>query len=437
MKRGLIFLVDDDADLLAAAADWLDASGFAVHAFDRAEPALAAVANEAPDVLVTDLRMPGMDGMALLDRLREGWPDLPVIVITGHGDVPQAVRAMQAGAMDFLEKPYDADHFVTVLERAVAARRLRDEVAALRVLVSGGSAAVLGASPAVQAMRDRIAALAPLALSVLIVGETGSGKELAARALHSAGPRADGPFIALNCAAIPELLFEVEAFGHAEGAFPGAGLPRVGRIEAAEGGTLFLDEVEAMPLIIQAKLLRVLEDRAVTRLGENEPRSLDIRVMAAAKTDLTRDRAEGRFRDDLFFRLAEADLRVPPLRARGGDAALLFQHFARLAAARYGRQITGLSTAEAKALADQAWPGNVREIKALAERVALGLDDLAGARSLPEGEGLTDRVAAFEAREIRAALDRAGGNTAKAALLLDVPRRTLADKMARLGFKDS
>jgi two-component system, NtrC family, C4-dicarboxylate transport response regulator DctD len=436
MKRGLIYLVDDDADLLASVTDWLDASGFAAQAFDRAEDALAAVAAVEPDVLVTDLRMPGMDGFALLERLRGGWPDLPVIVITGHGDVPQAVRAIRSGAQDFLEKPYDADHFVTVLDRAVAQRGLHRELNRLRALVAGPGGAIIGESPAVMAMHARIAALAPLALSVLVIGETGSGKELAARALHAAGPHAAGPFVALDCAAIPEALFEVEVFGHAAGAFPNAGAARAGRIEAAQGGTLYLDEVEAIPPAIQPKLLRLLEERTVTRLGENTPRPINIRVMAAAKSDLSEDRAAGRFRDDLYFRLAEVDLPVPSLRARPGDAVLLFSHFAALAAARYGQTVPTLAAEAMQALQDRPWPGNVRELKALAERVTLGLETLDGARSGPEGEGLADRVAAFEAREIRAALARAGGSTAKAALLLDVPRRTLADKMARLGLRE-
>lgn len=431
LGRGHVLLVDDDADHNTAAADWLESCGFTVTAFLSAEPALAVLHAGTADVLLTDLRMPGLDGFALLTRARAEDPALPVIVMTGHGDVPQAVRAMRAGAEDFLEKPYHAEHLVAVLDRAIAGGRARRELGRLRATIAAGPDTILGQSPAAEALRTEITRLGPLDLAVLILGETGAGKERAARALHAESPRAAGPFIALNCAAIPEMLFEIEAFGHAGGAFPGAGPARAGRLEQAAGGTLFLDEIASMPPGIQAKLLRVLEERVVTRLGEDEPRPLDLRLLAASSPDPAAAQAEGRLRPDLYFRLAEVQLVVPPLRARPGDAVLLFSHFLHLAAQRSGRAAPHLPAEALATLETRFWPGNIRELKALAERVALGLETLDGSENLESGSGLAERVAAFEKREIRAALARVDGSIGRAAQMLDLPRRTLADKMAR------
>ena len=426
-----LFVVEDDDDHRAALCDLMQAAGYSAQGFDKAEAALAAL-SDPPDLMLTDLRMPGMDGLGLLRAVRAHHFDLPIILLTGHGDIGHAVQAIRAGAEDFLEKPYDAAHLIAVVSRALAASATRAEVGRLQqVLAERAEVTILGQSRAIRALRDRIAALAPLDVDVLISGETGTGKELAARALHAGGMRSDGPFVAINCAALPDAMAEIILFGHAAGAFPGATGARAGKLEAASGGTLMLDEVEAMAPSVQAKLLRALQDRTVERFGENGLRPLDLRVIATTKADL---RASEGFRTDLYYRLAGADLRAPPLREAGEDIPLIFAHYAQLAARRYGRADPLVTWGLEQTLRRRAWPGNVRELKAAAEAHALGLcivgEDAPG---LSEGT-LAERVAAFEAREIAAVLDRHRDNTLRAAEKLGLPRRTLNDKMRRYGL---
>lgn len=431
-----LFVVDDDADHLAAVCDLMGAAGHDVQGFGDAQSALAAVAHLPPDLILTDLRMPGMDGMGLLAALRAQGTDVPVIMLTGHGDVVHAVQAIRAGAEDFLEKPYDGVHLMMVIARALAARATRAEVGRLQsVLAEGAGTSLLGRSPAIARLRDRIEALAPLDVDVVITGETGTGKELVARALHAGSARARGPYVAVNCAALPEAMFESLMFGHAAGAFPGAGPARAGKIEAAMGGTLMLDEVEAMPLPLQAKLLRVLQERQVERLGEHDLRPVDLRVISTSKTDLRAASAEGGFRADLFYRLAGAELSTPRLGDMGDDIALIFAHYAQLAARRYGRPDPEVPYGLRRALQRRAWPGNVREIKAAAEAHALGLLEMRGDEAALPDATLADKLADFEAREIMAALARHRGNTVRAAQTLGLPRRTLNDKMRRLGLR--
>lgn len=428
-----LFVVDDDADHLAALCDLMQAAGHEASGFTSAASALAEL-DSPPDLLLTDLRMPGMDGMDLLLRIKALPIDLPVILLTGHGDVTHAVQAVRAGAEDFLEKPYDAAHLVAVVARALAARSTRAEVGRLQqILAEKADVTILGQSRAMKAFRERIAALAPLDLDVVITGETGTGKELAARALHAGSARAEGPFVAVNCAALPEPMVETIMFGHAAGAFPGAMEARPGKLEAAHGGTLLLDEVEAMPMAVQAKLLRVLQERAVERLGEHGLRPLDLRLVATSKTDLRQK--DSVFRQDLYFRLAGAELATPTLREAAEDIPLIFAHYAQLAARRYGRAEPDLSWPLQQALKKRVWPGNAREVKAAAEAHALGLFDARGeAVPTPSDGTLAERTAAFEAREIAAVLDRHRGNTLKAAETLGLPRRTLNDKMRRYGL---
>lgn len=430
-----LFVVEDDTDHLAALCDLMQAAGHEAEGFASGKAALDALAAEAPpDLLLTDLRMPGMGGLDLLQAVKALPLDLPVILLTGHGDVGHAVQAMRAGAEDFLEKPYDAAHLVAVITRAVAARATRAEVGRLQqVLVERAEKTILGESRAMRAFRDRISALAPLEVDVLITGETGTGKELAARALHAGSARANGPFVAVNCAALPDGMFETIMFGHRAGAFPGATEARPGKLESANGGTLLLDEVEAMPMPLQAKLLRVLQERAVERLGENGLRPVDIRVIATSKTDLRQ--ATESFRPDLYYRLAGADLVSPTLREVAEDIPLIFAHYAQLAARRYGRPDPDLPWALRQKLKKRVWPGNIREVKAAAEAHILGLLDLKPDDvRIVEAGSLADRVAAFEAREIAAVLDRHRGNTLRAAETLGLPRRTLNDKMRRYGL---
>ena len=436
MSARHVLLVDDDKEVREALGQTLELADL--------KPILAGSFIEAKDhiaksfsgVVVTDVRMPGKDGFQLLEFAQSVDRELPVILLTGHGDVGHAVQAVRAGAEDFLEKPYDAKHLVAVIGRALAARATRAEVGRLQqVLAEAADVTILGQSRAIQALRDRIAALAPLDVDVLITGETGTGKELAARALHAASPRSAGPFVAVNCAALPEAMFETIMFGHVDGAFPGAGKAKSGKLEASSGGTLLLDEVESMSPAMQAKLLRVLQDRAVERLGEHGLRALDLRVISTSKTDLRVAGQSGAFRPDLFYRLAGAELVTPSLREAGEDIALIFAHYAQLAARRYGRTDPDMGFGLQQHLKRRPWPGNVREVKAAAEAHALGLLELRAddVPTLPDLT-LTDRVAAFEAREIAAALDRHRGNTIRAAETLGLPRRTLNDKMRRYGL---
>ena len=435
-----LFVVDDDADHLAALCDLADAAGYGVSGFSTAAAALAACAAAPPAAMVTDLRMPGMDGIALVQAVQAQGLDVPIVLITGHGDVSHAVRAIQAGAEDFLEKPYDSQHLLSVLARVLQARADRRELARLRALVGAPDAPlILGESLAMTALRDRVALLGPLPVDVVITGETGTGKDVVARALHAASPRAAGPLQMVNCAALPEALFEIEMFGHVAGAFPGATIDRIGRIEASSGGTLVLDEIEGMPMALQAKLLRVLGERRVQRLGDPQDRPLDLRVITISKTDLREATHLGRFRADLFYRLAGAEIATPPLRQTSGDIVLLYTHFLALAADRHGRPVPEVGFSLRRDLLRRPWTGNVRELRSAAEAHALGLMGPAEARandavSLVEGS-LAERIATFEAREIAAVLGRCGANAQKAAQILQIPRRTLADKIRRYGLK--
>lgn len=432
----LVFVVDDDEDHRLAAADLIEAAGYRVMAFAGAAAALAALAEADPAVVITDLRMPGMDGLDLVSALKDHGGDHPVIVITGHGDVPQAVRAIRIGAEDFLEKPYNADHLLLVIGRVVAARATRAELR--RVKSRLACEEIVGDSPAIADLRAKVAALGLLDVNVVVTGETGTGKELVARSLHAGGPRGKHGFVALNCAALPESLFEIEMFGCVGGAFPGATVDKPGKLELASGGTLLLDEVDMMPPAVQAKMLRVLEENAVERLGENRLRPLDLRVIATSKVNLKSMVFSGGFRADLYYRLAGAEIETLPLRDVPGDIPLLFAAFASEAARRHGRALPEITIGLRARLLRRSWPGNARELRAVAERFVLGLgigDAAETGAEVKVAETLPERVAAFEAREIHAALAQCRGHTDRAADLLGLPRRTLNDKIKRLGIK--
>lgn len=432
MTAARIYIVDDDTDHLTALSDLVQTSGYEVRAFESATDLLSAMTDQ-PDMVISDLRMPGMDGIGLLRALRAQALEVPVVLLTGHGDVAHAVEAIRAGADDFMEKPYDSAHLLSVIRRVLEAQAARREVARLQhVLCERDKVSILGRSRAMRAFRDRIAALASVDLDVLITGETGTGKELAARAIHAGSARADGPFVALNCAALSETMAETVLFGHGAGVFAHDAEGRAGKLEAADGGTLMLDEVEMMSPAIQAKLLRVLQERSVERIGDTAPRALDIRVIATTKASL---RLMEGFRPDLYFRLAGTELATPTLREAGEDIPLIFAHYAQLAARRYGRPDPDLPWILQEKLKRLRWTGNVRELKANAEAFSLGLLELPQ-RAAPSSGLMTlaDRVAAFEAREIASVLDAHGGNTLRASETLGVPRRTLNDKMRRYGL---
>jgi two-component system, NtrC family, C4-dicarboxylate transport response regulator DctD len=442
-----LLIVEDDHLVRQSLAEWLHVVGMQVESAASADEAMTLVHTHMPELVLSDIRMPGRSGLELMQDLLALSPGLPVVLVTGHGDVPLAVQAMRDGAHDFLTKPYDPDHLLAVIRRGVASRRQQLELLALQHAAHNEtdlfSTRMLGASPAMVALRRDLRRLASLPLDIVLYGETGSGKDVAAQALHAASARAKGPFVALNCAAIPVDLAEGELFGHEEGAFTGAKGARPGRFEAAQGGTLFLDEIESMPLALQAKVLRVVQERQVERLGSTRPRAIDLRIIAAAKVDLRIAAGQERFRSDLYYRLAQAELTIPPLRARESDALALFEFFAAAAAGAQGMPLLQLAPPDRDAILTHPWPGNVRELKLVAERFAFGLIAGSGgvAALLQNGEpaknspDLNQRLDRFERVLITQALDAANGSISEAALALGIPRRTLGDRMSRLGIK--
>ncbi|SEB56844.1 two-component system, NtrC family, C4-dicarboxylate transport response regulator DctD [Pseudomonas saponiphila] len=431
-----VMVVDDEASIRSAVEQWLSLSGFSVQLFSRGEDCLAHLPKNFPGVILSDVRMPGISGLELLTQVQRLDPDLPIILLTGHGDVPMAVEAMRDGAYDFLEKPFSPDTLLSSLRRALDKRRLVLENRHLHQQADSRAkldATLLGASRALQTLRRQVLDLAALPVNVLIRGETGSGKELVARCLHDFGPRAGKPFVALNCAAIPEQLFEAELFGHESGAFTGAQGKRIGKLEYADGGTLFLDEIESMPLAQQVKLLRVLQEQKLERLGANQSIKVDLRVIAATKPDLLEEARAGRFREDLAYRLTVAELRLPPLRERREDIPQLYEHFARAAAERLGRSVAPLNGPQLSRLLSHDWPGNVRELANAAERQVLGLGE-PQADVLEAGPSLAAQQEAFEAQCLRAALTRHKGEIKAVLNELQLPRRTLNEKMQRHGL---
>jgi two-component system C4-dicarboxylate transport response regulator DctD len=447
MTEPAVLIVDDEDMVRTALEQWLRLSGFATTTAANAAEALALIDEVRPHVVLTDVRMPGLSGLDLLGAIAERNLPIEVILITGHGDVPMAVEAMRAGAFDFLQKPYVPDQLVRIISRAAEQARLKREVAELRRKLDGGetelATRLVGASRGMEALRRSVLELAGIPADVIVLGETGTGKEVVARCLHDFSSRAKGPFVAVNCAAIPAELIESELFGHVSGAFSGAAGARVGKFEFANGGTLLLDEIESMPMLAQAKVLRVIQERVVEPLGSNRQIALDVRLVAATKADLAAESAAGRFRADLYYRLNTATITLPPLRERADDSVLLFHHFLGAAARRFNRPAPNLHPADINVLLTHAWPGNVRELKAAADRFALGLDatgrslaDILGTRApIVSGASLAERVAAYERHLIEAELDRHDDSVAAVADALQVPRRTLSEKMSRLGVR--
>ncbi|NWA28706.1 sigma-54-dependent Fis family transcriptional regulator [Pseudomonas gingeri] len=440
-----VVLIDDDPHLRQALGQTLDLAGLKILTLAEAQGLAAQIERDWPGVIVSDIRMPGMDGLELLKELHDQDPELPVLLITGHGDVPLAVEAMRAGAYDFLEKPFASDALLDSVRRALAWRRLVLDNRSLRLALSDRqelSARLVGHSPLMLRLREQIGALAATRADVLILGETGAGKEVVARALHDLSNRRNGPFVAINAGALAESVVESELFGHEPGAFTGAQKRRIGKFEFANGGTLFLDEIESMSLDVQVKLLRLLQERVVERLGGNQQIPLDIRVIAATKEDLRQAADQGRFRADLYYRLNVAPLRIPPLRERGEDALMLFQHFADEASTRHGLPPHTLQPAQRGLLLRHAWPGNVRELQNAAERFALGLE--LALDNTPEsldaniaghpGGSLSEQVEHFEKSLIAAELARTHGSLRSLAEALGIPRKTLHDKLRKHGL---
>ena len=433
-----VVFIDDEADVCRANRQSLELDGFTVETFGAAGPALTAILADPPGLVITDVRLPDLDGNALFARLRTIDPELPVILITGHGDIRMAVGAMRDGACDFLAKPYPAEALLASARRALERRRLVLENRQLRARLDAAleeDPAFLGVSPAMVRLRQLVREVARADVDVLVFGETGAGKEVVASALHRWGRRAKRNFVAMNCGALPDSVAESELFGHEAGAFTGAVKRRVGRIEHAQGGTLFLDEIESMPLNLQVKILRVLQERKVEPLGGNDSLPVDMRVVAATKVDLGQAAAQGTFRDDLYHRLNVITIAIPPLRDRREDAILLFQEFLRRAAARFGREVPAITGPVLEHLRRHDWPGNVRELGHFADRYALGLGalDLSAPEVVTTGT-LAEQVDRFERSLIREELIMAGGDVRVAAESLGTPRKTLYDKIARHGL---
>ncbi len=445
-ERIEVILIDDDPHLRQALSQTLDLAGLKILPLAQAQGLAAQLGRDWPGVVVSDIRMPGMDGLELLAELHAQDPELPVLLITGHGDVPLAVQAMRAGAYDFLEKPFASDALLDSVRRALALRRLVLENRSLRLALSDRnelSTRLIGQSSSMQRLREQIGALAPTKADVLILGETGAGKEVVARALHDLSNRRNGPFVAINAGALAESVVESELFGHEPGAFTGAQKRRIGKFEFANGGTLFLDEIESMSLDVQVKLLRLLQERVVERLGGNQLIPLDIRIIAATKEDLRQSADQGRFRADLYYRLNVAPLRIPPLRERGEDALVMFQHFANEASERHGLAPHELLPGQRALLLRHPWPGNVRELQNAAERFALGLElaldsnavdgSPAPQEQAPSGN-LSEQVESFEKNLIAVELARSHSSLRSVAEALGVPRKTLHDKLRKHGL---
>jgi two-component system response regulator HydG len=446
-----VLVVDDDQATCRMIEVGLKSAGHEVALARSVEAALETARSFEPQVVLTDLNMAGASGIDLCRQLGEGWPDVPVVVITAFGSLDTAVEAMRAGAYDFVTKPFDLEGLTLVVARAAQHHRLSGEVKRLRAAVgqAGWGDDIVGQSPPIKELRAMLERIATTEATVLITGETGTGKEVAARALHQHGKRRSGPFVAINCSALPQALLESELFGHLRGAFTDARANRTGLFVQAHKGTLFLDEIGEMPLETQVKLLRALEERKVRPIGADAEVAFDARIIAATNRDIEEAVHEGKFRQDLLYRLNIVHVALPPLRARGGDVLLLAQHFVTHFAAEGNPGVVGISKAAAEKLLSYSWPGNVRELRNAIERaVALTRFDHISAEDLPAhirtfearhvvvaGDNLEELVSLeeVERRYILKVLQAAGGNKSLAAKQLGVGRRTLYRKLGEYG----
>jgi len=448
MTKARILVVDDEESARTGLEKLLGLSGYTVDTAKDGKEALAVAADHPPEVVVTDLKMPEMDGMTLLAKLRESDGDLPVIVATAYGDVSSAVAAMRAGASDYLTKPIDIDALLIAIERARERRALRVEAENLRRQLrerdAGGLQGLIGASPAMQKIYRVARQVASSRATVLITGESGTGKGELARAIHAISPRAKAPFVSIHCAALPESLLESEMFGHEKGAFTGADKRRIGRFEQAGGGTLFLDEIGDLSPLVQTKLLRVLQERHFERVGGNDTIAVDVRVVAATNRDLSTEVRDGRFREDLFYRLNVVHIEMPPLRLRGSDVLVLANAFLRRFAEDNQKPVEDLTEQARTKILAHRWPGNVRELENAIERAVVLCEEaridagdlpfeaaqpMRGPISVP---GAT--MAEIERWAILATLEATGGSTAKAAELLDISVRTIQYRLHEYGL---
>lgn len=448
-----ILVVEDDADQLSLVATILEGQGYRVTAAPTFEAAVRALQAASYDLVLSDWQLPDGDGNALLETVRREHEGTGFVMVTAYGTIARAVETIRLGADDYLAKPFERQSLLLSIERVLRSRRLIDENRRLIEALAERDRLVdlVGRAPAMQKLFRRVEKLADTDATVLITGESGTGKELAARALHTLSSRADRTFVAVNCAAIPEGLLESEFFGVTKGAFTGADRTRPGKLELADGGTLFLDEVGEMPLALQPKMLRVLQEGRFTRVGDSVERAADVRLIAATNRDLATEVRAGRFREDLFYRLNVVPLHMPPLRDRREDVPLLVEHFLRSAERRHRSTMQPLPKSVTQRLLDHGWPGNVRELGNTVERLVLLADDgLASVDDLPEsmtapsrGEGRFELPAeglswdAHERECLRQALARADGNRARAARLLDLPYKAFLYRLEKHGLAES
>lgn len=445
-----VILVDDEQSVRDSARQWLELSDFVVQDFEDAREALKTITTDYAGIVLSDVKMPGLDGLSFQKEIAKIDPHIPVVLFTGHGDIAMAVEAIQGGAYDFVEKPFDPERIVETIKRALEKRRLILENRQLKKALEeneGLDSRLVGTSQPMRELKRELTHIAPTIANVLILGETGTGKEVIARSIHEMSDRRKGPYLALNCAAIPVNMAESELFGHKSGAFTGAQGARVGKLEAAKGGTLFLDELSSMPMDVQGKLLRALECREITPLGDNTPRPVEFRLISAMNDDPKKAIEDGRLREDLYFRLNTMEIMVPPLRDRKEDIPLLFSFFLERAADTYGRQAESLPSESLAMMMSHDWPGNVRELKSLAERFVLsGLPSDQRIPKLLSGQvidcgdssvSLRDQVNLFERHLIQKSIARHEGNMKCVMDDLQIPRRTLNEKMAKYGLSRS
>jgi len=441
MPLPVVLVIEDEDAVRQATVQTLELGGFEVLACASAEQAGHWLNADFAGVVVTDVRLPGSSGLELLAQVMALDTDLPVILMTGHGHVSMAVKAVQEGAYDFIEKPFSAERLTHTALRAAEKRRLVMENRHLKALwaLNPDLPPLIGQSKSLERVRTLIATLGPMPIDVLINGETGTGKEVVARHLHAASLRT-GPFVAINCGALPESVFESEIFGHEAGAYTGAQKRRIGKLEFAQHGTVFLDEIESMPLALQVKLLRVLQERRLERLGGNDSIALDCRVVAASKADLLTLCAKGQFREDLYFRISAVSMDLPPLNQRPDDIALLLAFFMQGAANRFHLPVPIFPAQQMQQWQSRTWPGNVRELRNFADRLVLGVG-LPEAPTTPVAEtsapmaSLADQVDAHERELIARALLRCEGNVAVASEQLSIPKKTLYDKAKKYHLK--
>jgi two-component system nitrogen regulation response regulator NtrX len=444
-----VLIVDDEESILRSVSGILADEGYATATAPSAERALASLDKLPPDVVLLDIAMPGRDGLHVLEELKQRRPDVPVIMMSGHGTIDTAVRATKLGAYDFLEKPLSYDNLLLCIRRGLESARLARENRLLREQLLGQSE-IVGESPIMQTLKAQIAIAAPTDGWVLITGEHGTGKELVARQIHLQSLRAARPFVAVNCAAIPEELIESELFGHEKGAFTGAIQTKRGRFELADGGTLFLDEIGDMSMFTQAKILRILQEHRFERVGGTETLQVDVRVIAATNKDLETEMAAGKFREDLYYRLNVIPFRVPALRERREDIPTLVARFAARFASEAGRPLPHVTDGAMRRFVEYPWPGNVRELQNIMERLVLmtpggeiGVEDLPPqiasaerARQLraSSGRSLADARARFEREYLLERLRENEWNISRTADVVGLARETLSRKLRSLGI---